>query len=651
MPALHHTYTPGGYANDRFNQYYWRRAEGGAGLIFVGGCMVDNYQGYADIMNLQSDEFILGYKTFTDGMHTRGCKVGVQLMHTGRYGKAKYIQGDTAAIAPSAVYSGYTRETPRAMTSDEIHRVIRNFGEAAARAKKAGFDIVEICGSAGYLIAQFLSPVTNQREDEYGGSFENRCRFPLEVLAAVRESVGPDYPVCMRVAGKDFITGGNETSDCVAFSKMLEASGCDVINVTGGWHETNIPQLPGDVPRGGYAYLAQAVKEAVTIPVISCNRYNDPKAAERVLALGQADLIGVGRTLIADPDWPDKAKGNRLNEIRRCVACNQGCLGRMFFDKPIECLVNGYAGREYLFVDKEPIASKKLLVVGAGPAGCEFAVRAAERGHHVTLWEKEETIGGQLHMVAVPPSKREFTNLIEYFETMLNKHGVEVILNKKVTAADIRTSDFDAVVLATGVTPSQIPLPGDGSIPVYTAIDVLASNVIAGKDVVLVGGGSVGCETAEYLAHEASLSEQQLYFMMSQQSEVLEKITSMINTSIRNISIVDIAKIGAGFDPGCGWPVMKDLKRMGVRQYPFSKIVNIADGKFYIETTDKKTGTVSNAEIRCDTVIMAVGSKSDNRIYDELLGCQKPIYNIGDSYEVGKVINAIRQADDLAMEF
>ena len=651
MPALHHTYTPGGYANDRFNQYYWRRAEGGAALIFVGGCMIDNYQGYGDIMSLQSDEFIPGYKTFTDGMHARGTKVGVQLMHTGRYGKSKYIIGDDVAIAPSAVYSNYTRETPRAMTIDEIKEVINNFAEAAARAKKAGFDIVELCGSAGYLISQFLSPVTNLREDEYGGSFEKRCRFALEIVAAVREAVGKDYPLCVRVAGKDFIQGGNKTSDCVAFCKMLEEAGVDMISVTGGWHETTVPQLPGEVPKGAFAYLAQAVKDAVFVPVMSSNRYNDPVVAEQVLALEQADLIGVGRTLIADPDWPNKAMENRLDEIRRCVACNQGCLGRMFFDQPIECLVNGYAGREYLFTDKEMINPQKLLVVGAGPAGCEFAIRAAERGHQVTLWEKEDIIGGQLPMVVAPPSKREFGNLARYFETMLYKKGVDVVLGKTATALEIQNADFDAIILATGIIPSHIPLPEDGSIPIYSALDILAGKMVAGRDVVMVGGGAIGCETAQYLAHNGSISEEQLYFMMSQQSEEIETITAMLNSSRRHVSIIDIVKIGSGFDPGCGWPVMKDLKRMGVKQYSFAKINIIKEGKIYITVTDKKTKEVSEVEIPCDTIIMAVGSKPNNALYEELKNSSIPIYNIGDSTKAGKVLDAIRQADDLAMKF
>lgn len=650
MPALHFQYTTGGYATDRFNKFYWRRADGGVGLIIVGGCALDNHVGYADMMSLADDKFIPGYKAFTDGIHARDTKVAVEFMQTGRYGRTKYITGDDAAIAPSAVYAHYTRETPRSMTIEEIKTIIHKWAAAAVRAKQAGFDAIEITGASGYLISQFLSPLTNLREDEYGGSWENRCRFPLELVAALRVAVGPDYPLIMRVAGNDFMKGGNTNEDCVAFCKLLDTAGINMIDVTGGWHETTVPQLPGDVPRGGFAYLAQAVKDAVSIPVMACNRFNDPIVAETAIALGKADLIGVGRPLIADPDLPKKAQAGELELIRRCVACNQGCLAKMFFDQPIECLVNSIAGREYMLEEKKPVSAKNLLVIGGGPGGCEFAIRAAERGHKVTLWERESAIGGQLNIVAVPPSKHEFSNLIRYFNAMLKKHRVDVVLNKEATAEDIKNSGFDAVILATGATTNRIALPCS-KIPVYTAMEILEQNVIAGRNVVMVGGGAVGCETADYLAHEGSISEEQLYFMMSQQSESMEKITDMLNSSRRNISIVDIAKIGAGFDPGCGWPVLNDMKRLGIKQYPLSKILDVTDDKVIIEVTDKKTSDLKRVEIPCDTIVIAVGFKSDNALYEALKDCGLPVYNIGDSAKVGKVIHAIRQADDLAINF
>ena len=651
MPALHHGYTPGGHASERFNRYYWRRAEGGAGLIIVGGCMIDSYHGYPDIMSLENATFVPGWRNFVKGMHERGAKVCVQLMQTGRYGKSKYVYGDDAALAPSAVYSAYTQETPRAMTPDEIHNVIRCFAEASARAVEAGFDMIELSGSAGYLISQFLSPVTNLRTDEYGGDFAHRARFALEVVAAVRQAVGKGYPLAMRVAGNDFIRGGHGSGDCVAFCRLLEQAGIDMIDVTGGWHETSVPQLPGEVPRAAFTYLAQAVKDAVSVPVMASNRMNDPAVGERVLALEQADLIGVGRPLIADPDWPLKAQTGRADEIRRCVACNQGCLGRMFFDEPIECLVNGYAGREYLFVDSAPKASSKILVVGAGPAGCEFAIRAAERGHQVTIWEKSSRIGGQLSVVAVPPGKREFENLTAYFRAMMDKTGVAVEVNKEATAEAIRQAGFDEIVLAAGSVPVRICLPGSDIVPVCTAEDILTGREVAGRNVVVVGGGSVGCETAEYLAQDGSLTRDQLYFMMAYKAESPEAIASMLKTSRRKIAIVDMARIGRGFDHGCGWPVMQELRRLGVRLHPSSSIVEVTHGSVVIETRHKSDGEISRRELACDTIVLAVGSRPNTALLDELTEFGLRVHTIGDAVAVDKVLTAIRQADDLAMQF
>ena len=650
MPAIHHLYNPGGYATDRFNQYYWKKAEGGVGLIVVGACRIDDYGGMKDSMSLQSDEFIPGYQEFTAGIHERGAKVAVQLMHMGRYAKTKDNPSVTAALAPSAVYSSYTKETPREMTIAEIKTITRQWSEAAVRAQKAGFDAVEIASSAGYLLSEFLSPFTNLRTDEYGGSWENRCRFPLEVVRSVREAVGDDYPIIVRIAGNDFMQDGNTNAEAVMFAQLLEKAGVDLISVTGGWHETVIPQLPGDVPRGGYAYLAAAVKDAVSIPVVACNRINDPLVAEEILALGKADLVGLGRPLIADPDWCIKAQEGRFEEIRRCVACNQGCLSRTFFDRPVECLVNCHAGKEYLLTQNKTEHPKKFLVIGAGPSGCEFAIGAAALGHTVTLWEKENCIGGQLPLVAAPPAKHEFSTLKKYYEVTLKKSGVDVVLGKEATLTDLLSGDFDEIVFATGVVTNRISLPGENRIPVYTAAEVLEGKVVAGKDVVVVGGGSVGCETAQYLAHKGSLSPEQLHFMLSQGSEPVEKVLKMLHTSRRNISIVDIAKIGSGFELGTGWPVMKDLRRLGVKQHPLSRILNVTDCQVIIEKTDRKDNSVSTLEIACDTIILAVGSKPNNALYQEAKHKLSNIHLIGDANKIGNIMGALKDADALVQK-
>ena len=656
MPAIHLLYTPDGYATDRFNQFYWKRAEGGLGLIIVGGCKFDDYGGAGSMMSLKSDDMIPGYKEFTDGIHARGAKVAVQLYHAGRYSRATDIPEGKKPLAPSEVYSNFSKATPKAMDKEEIEEVKRKWAEGAVRAQKAGFDAVEIVGSAGYLISQFLSPYTNLRTDEYGGSFENRCRFPVEVIQTMRKAVGPNYPIILRLSGNDFVKGSNTNTEAVEVAKVLEKAGVDLFNVTGGWHETKVPQLPGEVPRANYTYLAAAVKKAVSVPVIACNRINDPIVAEELLALERCDLIGICRTSLAEPEWSNKAKEGRLDEIKKCVACNQGCLAKTFFGKPVECLINGEAGREYLVKDIKPERLKNILVVGAGPGGCEFAIKAASLGHKVTIWEKENQIGGQLHLVAVPPAKGEFKNLVPYYETMLKKYNVEVVLGKEATADEIAQAGFDEVVIATGVVSKTIPLPleCEKEPMIVTAAQVLSDEVIAGKNVVIVGGGSVGCETAQTLAHRGSINAEQLYFLMSQKAESVEKIQGMLNSSDRNVAIVEIAKsIGAGFDPGTGWPVFLDLNRLGVKQYALSKIVKVTDEVVIIDKTniDKETKeeTVERIEIPYDTIVLAVGSSSNGKLYEELKEKMDNIHLLGDAKQVGKIIDAVREADELAI--
>ena len=648
MTAIHLVYSEDGSVNERIKEFYWRRADGGVALAIVGGVASDNYIGYDSMLRLDDDRYIQGFAELAEGMHARGAKLGVQLLQTGRYGMSCYVEGDTDILSASAVASKISFDTPRPMTVEEIKTVQKRAGEAALRAKKAGADCVELTAASGYMISQFLSPVTNLREDEYGGSWDNRCRFGIEMAQTVRAAVGKEFPLIVRVAGNEFIKGGNGYKECVDFCKRLEAAGVDMIDVTGGWHETQIPQLPGDVPRGGFVYLAKAVKDAVSIPVLSANRHNDPFEAETVLSLGQADVIGQCRTQIADPDWANKVKSGRAELIRKCVACNQGCLANVFSGNPCKCLLNPDAGSEYIKTEQNRSVGKKILVVGGGVAGCEFAARAAKLGHEVTIWEKAYDIGGKIAVVSAPPSKNEFAELPRYYKALLAETGVKLVLNKEATPENVRDSGFDAVVIATGSVPKKFKLPGSDKIPVYTADEILSKKAAAGKNVVVVGGGSMGCETADYLAHEGSLSESKLFFMMSQKSESQETIEELLNTSARNIAIVDIAKIGANFDFGCGWPVIKDLGRLGVKQFSKTEIVTVTDDSVQIKYTERKTGEIKETALPCDTIVMSVGYAPDKSLFEELSETDMEVYNIGDSNTVGKIIDAIADAKELA---
>lgn len=648
MTAAHLCFSDDGGCNDRINAFYWTRAEGGISMAIIGGVATDSYVGYPNMLRIDDDKFIPSYKKFTDGMHERGAKVCIQLMQTGRYGHAEFVECDTNTISASSVPSRISADLSRPMTKDEIKTVIDNAAKAALRAKKSGFDAVELTAASGYMIAQYLSPVTNLRTDEYGGCEENRMRFGLEMISAVREAIGPDFPLFVRVAGNEFVKGGNDNEFCIRFCKKLEEHGVDLINVTGGWHETIVPQLTGEVPLGGFSYLSQAIKEAVHIPVLSANRHNDPDDCELTLALGQADIIGQCRTQIADPDWARKTKEGKIKEIRHCVACNQGCFSRVFFYSPCACLVNGDAGLEYQRKESTLEKPKNLLVIGAGPAGCEFSYRAARKGHHVTIWEKNDHIGGQLPYVAAPPSKYEFRHLPTFYQSMLEKYHVSVELNQEASIDQIKRHNFDAVIVAAGSTPKKLAFNHIHHLPVYTAEDILAGRVIAGKQIVIIGGGSVGCETAQYLAHEATLSPEKFHFMVTEKVENQEKIMGLSQKNNRNITIIDTAKIGAGFDKGCSWSLMIDLKRLKVDQYSFASDIQVSEQSVAFDAPNRKTKELEHHEADCDTLIMAVGYSSNNTIYDQLKENNISAYNIGDSNKTGKILDAIRQAADLA---
>ena len=651
MPAMQHLYTDHGYCTERFKEYYYKRAEGGLAMVIVGSCRFDDYGAKDNSMSLRTDDTIPGWKEFTDGMHQRDCKVAVQLYHAGRYVPKRDVPCGGDALAPSAVYSSYTRETAPEMTVDQMKEVIANWAAAAVRAQKAGFDAVEILGSAGYLISQFLSPVTNQRTDEYGGSWENRCRFPLEVIRAVRAAVGPEYPLIFRLGAKDFIPGSNGTEEAGAFAKLAQETGIDLFNITGGWHETKVPQLPGEVPRGGLTYLAREIKKWVTVPVIMCNRINDPAVAEETLALGRADIIGMGRPMLADPDFANKAKADRAEIIRHCVACNQGCLANTFFDKPVKCLVNGLCGREYELPEAPAENPKNILVVGGGPAGCEFAIRAAQRGHRVTLWEKTRRLGGQLNLTAKCPAKYEFASLISYYKAMLAELSVQVCFGKKGTAEEIAAGGFDQVVIAVGGQPNHTPLPvePESDVTLCTGTQVLNGDVIPGQNVVVIGGSFVGCSVAHYLVRRGSLSADQLFFLAAYKGEPMDTLEKMLNETDRKVTLVEQgAKIGFGYEPGTGWPTLMDLSRLGVGQWKNSKVTSIHKGGITVERTGKD-GSVSVVEVPCDTVVAASGVHPDDSLEQAVRAMGIPVTAIGNAKRLGRAISAIGMAAELGV--
>jgi 2,4-dienoyl-CoA reductase (NADPH2) len=643
MTAMHLGYTPEGTVTDQLTSFYSVRAKGGVGLIIVGGCPIDEYGGMSSMIGINDDRFIPGLRKLTDGVKKNGARIAAQLYQAGRYTHSAMI-GGRKPFSASAVRSRFTGETPRALDLEEIPGVQDRFAEAALRARKAGFDAVEILGSAGYLISQFLSPVTNLREDGYGGTLENRMRFGVEVARKVREAVGTDYPVIMRLAGNDFMEGGCTNREAGIFAGALERAGVDMFNITGGWHETRVPQLTMNVPRRGYVYLAQGIKSVVSRPVLASNRINDPGTAEEILRNGEADMVTMARGLLADPDLPRKSQNGKAGLIYHCIACNQGCFDRIFNLRPATCLVNPGAGREGELSIEPASKVKKVLVIGGGVAGMKAAAVAAERGHKVSLIEKADRLGGQVLLNRLIPGREELATAADDLARNIRALGVDVMLEKRADLSLIEAMKPDAVVLAAGARPILPEIPGVSQDHVAQAWDVLAGRSGVGRSVVVVGGNAVGLETAMYLARIGTLSPEVFHFLASNRAESMETLTELLNKGSKEVTVVEMIK-KAGKDIGLTtrWTIMAELKRLGVTVMTGTKAVGIRADGLEIERED------GPGFLKADSVVMAVGSRAESSLAKELEGLASEFYVIGDAREPRKALEAIREGFEVGL--
>ncbi len=641
MPAMHHCYTPDGFVNDRLIKYYEARARGGAGLITIGGCTIDTLGPGPMMVGLHDDKFIEGLKDLTGVLRKYGAASCAQLYQAGRYTHSIMIGQQPAA--PSPVASRLTRETPREMTMEDIETVIEDFARAALRAREAGFDSAEIIASAGYLICQFLSPLTNQRSDQYGGSWENRTRFGLEVVQRTRELVGSDYTIIVRLSGHDYLPGGNTNREAALFAAELEKAGADCFNITGGWHESRVPQITGDLPRGGFAYLARGIKEAVKVPVIASNRINDPLVAEQILQDYLADMVNMGRPLLADPELPNKAERGDTDSIRRCIACNQGCLDMVFTLQEVHCTVNPLAGREHEVKIKPAEKPRQVLVIGGGPGGMETARLAAARGHRVTLWEKENRLGGHLHHAAVPPGKQDFINLLHYYESELPRNGVNVLLNREATAEEIAAEGADVVVLATGARGIAPPFPVNDPEKTVSAPRILSGEVVPGEKVVVIGGGSVGCETAATIAEMGAVSAETLKFLLVNEGETPERLKELAGRGTRGVTLLELEK-GMGRDIGITtrWVVLKCLRRLGIKMLDQCKVKEVNEKGVLLEKDGEET------LLPADTVVLAVGAEANSDLEPLLRDRVSELHVIGDAAEPRRITEAVREGFELA---
>jgi len=636
MTAMHLGYTPGGEVTDRLVEFYALRARGGVGLIIVGGCTIDPCAGMANMISMMDDTFLLGLERLTSAVKAGGAKIAAQLYQAGRYAHSSMI-GGRKPFSASAVRSKFTGETPRPLDIQEIPGVQDKFAEAALRAVKAGFDAVEILGSAGYLISQFFSPLTNLRKDRYGGSFENRMRFGIEVVEKVRNAVGPRYPVLMRLAGNDFMQGSNTNKEARVFASGLEKAGVDCFNVTGGWHETRVPQLTMFVPRKAYTYLAQGIKSAVSVPVIASNRINDPGLAEEVLKEGQADLVTMARSLLADPELPNKALQGKEDQIIHCIACNQGCFDRVFQHEPATCLVNPAAGIESELTVTPSPKKKKILVIGAGPAGMKAAMTASDRGHQAILAEKSRQPGGQLLLNEKIPGREEILLAAKDLERNLKIRSVEILLGKEADQAFIREMAPDALIVATGATPLLPSIPGIHYSKVVLAWDVLAGKASVGEKVIVVGGNAVGLETALYLARQGTLSPEVLHFLMVNKAESPDALEQLLDRGNKEVCVVEMMKkVGQDIGNSTRWTVMAELKRLGVKIIVGAKAIEVTDAGLRIQKEAREE------LLPADSLVIATGSKSENALAS-LKDLVPELYVIGDAKEPRNALEAIRE--------
>jgi 2,4-dienoyl-CoA reductase (NADPH2) len=644
MPSMGLAYTHNHTLNDRYGAFYRERSRGGVGLMTIGPFGIDRTGSVPLMLGLFEDAFVPPLRVLLDEIHGEGdVKVAAQLLHMGRYSFSA-LTGITP-VAPSAIPSKLTGETPSEMTQEDIEAVQEAYASAARRAREAGFDVVEILACTGYLISEFLSPLTNQRTDQYGGDLQNRMRFGLEVIAKVRAAVGDEMPLGIRIAGNDFMKGGHTNKESALFAAEAEKAGVHYINVTGGWHETDIPQLTGDVPAGGFLYLARGIKENVRVPVFASNRLGDPFVAERALRSGACDAVCWGRPLIADPELPNKVREGRLDEIVPCISCNQGCFDTIFSGSPVGCVLNPRAGREAELTVQKTQSPKKIMVAGGGPAGMTFALTAAERGHRVILCEQGERLGGQVNLAMAPPGKGEFRKAIESMARRLARWQVDVRLNTDLTPEEVMEETPDVLVVSTGARPLPLDVPGVDKGHVIQAWDVLLDKVSpVGADVVVVGGSATGCETALHIAAMGAPDPNTFAFLMFHAAEDPTLAMNLLHHSGRRITVIDLVpRLADNVGRTGRWSLMKRLRLMGVSLRPSTRLLEIRDDGVLVETPK------GQETIPADTVVMATGVRSVDDLAKASDGKGIQLITIGDAKRPRKLMEAVREGFEEAV--
>ncbi|MER7756497.1 NADPH-dependent 2,4-dienoyl-CoA reductase [Kitasatospora sp. NPDC097643] len=605
---------PGGY--ERMAAFYAERARGGVGLIVTGGIAPNEagrpWEGGAMLTTeTEADR----HRVVTDAVHAAGGRIALQILHFGRYAYHRDL------VAPSAIQAPISPFPPNELTAEQVEQTIEDFVRCAELARRAGYDGVEIMGSEGYLINEFVVAATNRREDAWGGDYERRMRFPVEIVRRVRERVGTDFIIVYRLSMLDLVPGGSTLDEVVQLAQAVEAAGATIINTGIGWHEARIPTIATSVPRGAYAWVTKKVMGKVGIPLVTTNRINTPELAEQLLADGYADLVSLARPLLADADFVAKAQGDRAAAINTCIGCNQACLDHTFSGLITSCLVNPRACHETELVLSPTKLRKRIGVVGAGPAGLAFAVSAAERGHHVTLHDAADTVGGQLNVARRIPGKEEFDETLRYYRTRLAELGVTQRLGATVTADQLAAEEYDEIVLATGVTPrTPVDIPGIDHPSVLGYLDVLRDGAPVGERVAILGAGGIGFDVAEYLTDQgdqASLNPpvfQAKWGIDPQYRDRGGLRTPEQPAPPRSVHLLQrkSSKVGAGLGKTTGWIHRTELKHRGVVMVPGVGYDLIDDAGLHITVDGERQ------LLPVDTIVLCTGQEPRRDLYEAL---------------------------------
>ena len=628
---------------EKLAAFYAERAAGGVGLIITGGIAPNEAGKLAyNRGTFSHQEQVPEHQLVTQAVHQYNTKICLQILHAGRYGH------HGSPVAPSAIQSPITPFPPKALTSDEVEQQLHDFVQCAKLAQQAGYDGVEIMGSEGYLINQFICPRTNHRDDQWGGTFANRIRFPLEVVRRIRAELGEAFILIFRISLLDLVEQGNDFDETLALAKALDQAGTNILNTGIGWHESRIPTIASMVPRGAFVEVTAKLRQHLSIPIVACNRINAPDVAEQILVDQQADLISMARPLLADSQFVSKSAAAQAQRINTCIACNQACLDNIFLSKVASCLVNPQAAHETEICFTPTALPKRIAVLGAGAAGVMFAIFAAQRGHRITLFEAGKQIGGQLKLAAKIPGKQEFSQFIRYMKVMLEEHGVEVKLESKPLASEL--TGFDDIVVATGTRAVMPDIEGLNDPKVVSYQDVINGRVVPGKRVVIIGSGGIAFDVASKLlaGSEADtieafakhwgidLENEQPGGLQAQQPLVSKHHITMLQRKVR--------KPGAGLGKTTVWIHREELKRHGVKYLSAVQYKKVTEQGLLVEIRQQEK------LLEADTIIICAGQQQN--LPDQLETLSIPVHFIGGARQSAGINaqRAIEEAAELAKD-